>query len=93
MNEIVKKYRLQNGMSQGEFAEALGEGGEAVSRVTVSYWENGIQQPRTDWLLDLLERYSDDRSDWRYAFAVDCLRAKSDVFVDVCSLPEAEGER
>lgn len=50
MNKIktdrIKKVREARGMTQGEFAEALG-----VDRSLVSRWENGKKIPQLDTLI------------------------------------------
>lgn len=85
--EIVEKYRKSVWMTQQQFADALTESltGTAVSRVAVTYWESGKSEPSTDFLLACVTAYTD----WRRAFAIDCLRVKSPEVFDsgVIQLP------
>lgn len=90
VQSVVRKYLNSLNLTQDKFAEALNESlvNTNISRVSVSYWFNGKNEPETDFLLILLCVYSD----WRMKFAVDCLMAKlPEVFESgIVKLPRAE---
>jgi transcriptional regulator with XRE-family HTH domain len=68
--EIIKKYREQQGLSQQAFADALVHipGGD-LTKQSVSYWENGTQNPGYYFLLVITLLYDD----WRRDMALECL--------------------
>ena len=45
---FIQKYRVKNGMSQGELAQKMG-----VSSAAISMWENGVTLPRLKQLIKL----------------------------------------
>ncbi|CDZ75537.1 Hypothetical protein ING2D1G_1400 [Peptoniphilus sp. ING2-D1G] len=52
LGEILKKYRMENKMTQEFVAEALG-----VSRQAVSKWENGTSDPSTSNLISIAKLF------------------------------------
>jgi transcriptional regulator with XRE-family HTH domain len=62
---IIKKYLDESHLSMRHFGKELG-----VSHAAVSYWISGKMEPSTDYLIGLL----DDYSDWRRGFATDLLQ-------------------
>ena len=52
MNERIRKIRMDNGLSQDQFADKLG-----VSRQAVSKWENGQTAPDLDNIIAMSNLY------------------------------------
>ena len=48
----IKEIRLENGLSQQKFGEAL-----SVSQDTVSLWENGKSVPTTEFLIAIATNF------------------------------------
>lgn len=71
--QIVKKYLRERDLTLQAFAGQLTESlNIGLSHPTIINWKNGKTAPETDLLLQCLTAYSD----WRQAFAFECLRAK-----------------
>ncbi len=77
ISELVKNEMSGNSLTQQGFADAVNESlvDTGVSRVSVSHWMNGRNEPETDFLEAMLVAY--DPGDWRFSFALACLAAKS----------------
>lgn len=71
---VVNKFRTDQKLSLRGFAEALTNGlrNTRVSYSAVSRWEQGEDEPNTDFLLMCMIVYSD----WRMEFAINALCAK-----------------
>lgn len=50
VQDLIRKYRAQKGMSQEQFAQQIG-----VVRQTVSKWEKGLSVPDADMLVKISE--------------------------------------
>ena len=57
MGEELIRLRLEAGLSQEQLVEALKRMNTPVTRVTISYWENGIHVPSTQYLISLAVIY------------------------------------
>lgn len=76
-DKVVKEFFEKEALTQKGFADALNERlvEIGVSRVSVSNWLRGRNEPETDFLEAMLVAY--DSADWRFAFALACLVVKS----------------
>lgn len=74
ISKIITEYRKRLDLTYRAFAEILTEHlvNTGISHTSVSYWEKGINDPSTDFLLTCLVVHED----WRRQFAIDCLCAK-----------------
>lgn len=82
LSEIVRKTRTDQNMTLEEFATALG-----ITRQAVSHWETGKRTPDISFLL----LASAQNSDWRRAWAQNCLAAlKPDVFAPAQTTTEID---
>jgi len=74
-NVVVNQYRANRRLSLRKFADALNEKlvNTDVSHATVARWEDEITftEPDVRFLFECLATYTD----WRRAFAIDCLNA------------------
>jgi transcriptional regulator with XRE-family HTH domain len=70
-SEITQKYRKQQGLTLQEFAIALSDNGEHVSKQKVQYWESGKFNPNR-WFLHRVAGYY-PQDDWRHNWAMDIL--------------------
>jgi transcriptional regulator with XRE-family HTH domain len=88
VRKIVSEYRKQRGESLRDFAKALTDGlkeGDQVSYQTIKNWEDGIHQPKFDFLLTLVMTLRD----WRSDFAFDVLSAmKPEIYPPATSIGE-----
>ena len=79
-NQVVSQYRKLHGLSLRKFADALNEQlvNTDVSHATVARWEAEVNsfEPDLRFLFECLASYTD----WRRAFAIDCLSA---IFPDL----------
>lgn len=89
VGEITKKYRSALGGEMGrlvpqeEFGEMLANGllNTGISRMTIHTWETGKGEPGLDFLLSMYGYYLAKTDDWRFRWAVECLRVtRPDVF-------------
>jgi transcriptional regulator with XRE-family HTH domain len=72
IDEIVKKYRKQQNLSQDAFGQSLCERlpGVELTRQAISNWERGAQTPDYMFLVAMAMAYND----WRFDFALECLQ-------------------
>ena len=72
IDNVVRKYRKQAKISQGEFAQKVCEQipGVEFTRQAISNWERGAQTPDYMFLVAVLMTYRD----WRHDFALECLQ-------------------
>lgn len=72
INEIVKKHRKQQKLSQEAFGQSLCERllGVELTRQAISNWERGAQTPDYMFLVAMVMTYRD----WRFDFALACLQ-------------------
>jgi transcriptional regulator with XRE-family HTH domain len=83
--QVVKKAREDQGLSVRGFAKEFDQiimagQNKPYSSSAFSHWENGLDEPSTDWLLLVVTVYQ--YQGWKREFGINCLIAKSpEVFV------------
>jgi transcriptional regulator with XRE-family HTH domain len=72
IDQVVRKYRNQQNLSQDAFAEELCVRlpGVSLTRQAISNWERGAQTPDYMFMIAVLMAYGD----WRNDFAIECLQ-------------------
>ena len=72
IKNVVSKYRKSQKLTLDQLAEQICEGlpGKDISRQAIHYWENGETQPNYMFLVSMTLAYKD----WRFDFALECLR-------------------
>jgi hypothetical protein len=81
VKRVTKSYMENYGLTHEVFSEQITASlkNTKISRVSVTNWSNGKSSPSTDFLLVCLVAYKD----WRYMWAMDCLKEKlPEVFSD-----------
>lgn len=49
----IKELRIENGLTQPQLAEKVG-----VSKAVISFWENGINEPKASYVLKLAKCFN-----------------------------------
>lgn len=64
-------------VSQTEFGDLLAKGllNSGITRMTIYTWESGKGEPSLDFLLSIYTYCFFDRTDWRFHWARECMRA------------------
>ncbi len=92
VKNVTKSYLESYELTHEKFSDQITASlkNTKISRVSVTNWCNGNSSPSTDFLLICLVAYKD----WRYLWAMDCLKEKlPEVFSDgifTFNLPKAE---
>ena len=50
IKDMIKELRLERNLTQPQLAKMVG-----VAKSTISYWENGINEPKASYIIKLAE--------------------------------------
>lgn len=102
ISEITLGFRDKLGAARGskvtqeEFGGLLAEGllNSGITRVTIHNWESGKGEPDLKFLLSIYTYHFWKKNDWRFQWALECLRAMQPETFDsgVIALAESNQE-
>ena len=99
IREITKEYRFRIGLKLGrfvgqeDFGSLLAKGllNSGITRMTIYKWESGKGEPDLSFLLSLYTYTFFKKDDWRFRWALECLRAMKPETFDSGVIVLAEG--
>ena len=84
LSELIKKIRVNAGLSRKEFAQKVG-----ASQAAVTYWETGKRQPRLDQLEKIANAFSIDVWDMYFFYELGRPAPQFELSEDAQALVEA----